>query len=212
MDIDEIKKEILSKSNFKELDAAHKKYLGKNGSLNVELKALKDLPPDERKAKAPELQRLKREIDAAVVERAGYLKRKEIESSLESEIIDITAPGVKIEMGHIHPLTKVQDRMNEIFTSLGFEIVEGPEVETEWYNFDALNIPEDHPARDMWDTFWLASDASHDIQFHQLEGLMVDKNITVANFKAVIGEFLKGLFAGKVQTRLRPAYFPFVEP
>ncbi|OGZ59130.1 MAG: phenylalanine--tRNA ligase subunit alpha [Candidatus Spechtbacteria bacterium RIFCSPHIGHO2_02_FULL_43_15b] len=259
MDIGEIKKEILSKSNLKELDAAHKKYLGKNGSLNVELKALKDLPPDERKAKAPELQRLKREIDAAVVERAGYLKRKEIESSLESEIIDITAPGVKIEMGHIHPLTKVQDRMNEIFTSLGFEIVEGPEVETEWYNFDALNIPEDHPARDMWDTFWLApenresetknqnlllrthtspvqirymethhsplriitsgrvfrheaSDASHDIQFHQLEGLMVDKNITVANFKAVIGEFLKGLFAGKVQTRLRPAYFPFVEP
>ena len=155
MDIDEIKKEILSKSNLKELDAAHKKYLGKNGSLNVELKALKDLPPDERKAKAPELQRLKREIDAAVVERAGYLKRKEIESSLESEIIDITAPGVKIEMGHIHPLTKVQDRMNEIFTSLGFEIVEGPEVETEWYNFDALNIPAGHPARDMWDTFWL---------------------------------------------------------
>jgi phenylalanyl-tRNA synthetase alpha chain len=162
----------------------------------------------------------------------------------------VTAPGKKAERGHLHPLTQIQNKVNEIFSSLGFEIVEGPEVETEWYNFDALNIPRDHPARDMWDTFWLkdsekllrthtspvqirymekhqppfrvvvpgrtfrheASDASHDMQFYQLEGLMVDKEISVANFKAVINEFLSQLFGGKAKIRLRPSYFPFVEP
>lgn len=159
----------------------------------------------------------------------------------------------KVVRGHLHPLTQIQQKVNDIFTSLGFEIVEGPEVETEWYNFDALNIPADHPARDLWDTFWLkepensklllrthtspvqirymethqppfriivpgrvfrheASDASHDIQFYQLEGLMVDKEISVANFKAIMNEFFKKLFGESVRTRLRPSFFPFVEP
>jgi phenylalanyl-tRNA synthetase alpha chain len=165
-------------------------------------------------------------------------------------------------MGHLHPLTLVQREVLEIFQSMGFSVVLGPEIETEWYNFDALNIPKDHPARDMWDTFWLrqndlksqksnlkserlllrthtspvqvrymekrnpplrivvpgrvfrheATDVSHEIQFYQLEGLMVDENVSAANFRAIIEEFLKRFFKQNIEIRLRPSYFPFTEP
>ncbi len=167
----------------------------------------------------------------------------------EQRKLDVTAPGKKIEHGHLHPLTQVQNKAVEIFSSMGFEIAEGPEVETEYYNFDALNIPAEHPARDLWDTFWLkdgnllrthtspvqiryiethqppiriiapgkvfryeATDASHEIQFYQLEGLMVDKNITLANLKAVMEIFFQKFFSKNIEVRLRPSYFPFVEP
>ena len=164
--------------------------------------------------------------------------------------IDITIPGTKVGIGHLHPLTIMEDRIKEIFAELNFSIVEGPEVETEHYNFDALNIPAGHPARDMWDTFWLKSDkkllrthtspmqirymetheppfqiivpgrvfrfeaidASHQINFHQVEGLMVGPNVSLANLKYVISEFFKKLFNGGVAMRFRPSYFPFVEP
>ncbi len=187
--------------------------------------------------------------------------------------VDVSAPGKKHERGHLHPLTHVQREAVEIFSSMGFEVAEGPEIETEYYNFDALNIPEDHPARDLWDTFWIkqrtdyrlpaieqktasgksqsvnlllrthtspvqvrymenppaggppiriiapgkvfryeATDASHEIQFYQLEGLMVDKNITIANLKAVMEIFFKKFFSKDIEVRLRPSYFPFVEP
>lgn len=253
----EVKKEINSASNLRELEQIYKKYLGRKGSITFSLRNLKDLSVRERRKDGPKLQELKGEIESTVTKKAEELKHAEIEAGLKSEWIDVTAPGVKFERGHLHPLTKIQEKINEIFTSLGFEIVEGPEVETEWYNFDALNIPADHPARDMWDTFWLkepksevkserlllrthtspvqvrymethqppfriiapgrvfrheASDASHDIQFYQLEGLMVDKDISVANFKAVISEFLRKLFGENVKTRLRPSFFPFTEP
>ncbi|MFA4890691.1 MAG: phenylalanine--tRNA ligase subunit alpha [Candidatus Paceibacterota bacterium] len=184
--------------------------------------------------------------------------------------IDVTAPGKRPERGHLHPLTLVQNKAIEIFSSMGFEVAEGPEVETEYYNFDALNIPKNHPARDMWDTFWLkqsadsrlfarpnlprksglgqnlllrthaspvqirymeanqppfriiapgrtfryeATDATHEAQFYQLEGLMIGKNITLANLKAVMEVFFQRFFGGKnIKVRLRPGYFPFVEP
>jgi phenylalanyl-tRNA synthetase alpha chain len=183
---------------------------------------------------------------------------------LQKEWLDITRPGVRPEKGHLHPLTKMTREMIDIFSQLGFEIVEGPEVETEYYNFDALNIPDYHPAREMWDTFWLsggyrmgevnkkqtrhdrlllrthtspvqvrymethnppfriivpgrvyryeATDASHDVQFHQLECLMVDKNASLASLKAIIHEFFSRLFTKRVTIRLRPSYFPFTEP
>ncbi|MBU4353305.1 phenylalanine--tRNA ligase subunit alpha [Patescibacteria group bacterium] len=185
---------------------------------------------------------------------------------MNKQWIDVTAPGKKVEHGHLHPLTQVQNKAIEIFSSMGFEIAEGPEVETEYYNFDALNIPAEHPARDLWDTFWLrqksqifhpakrgknlksqnlllrthtspvqvryiethqppiriiapgkvfryeATDASHEIQFYQLEGLMVDKNITLANLKAVMEIFFQIFFSKNIEVRLRPSYFPFVEP
>ncbi|NOY35438.1 MAG: phenylalanine--tRNA ligase subunit alpha [bacterium] len=170
--------------------------------------------------------------------------------------LDVTAPGKKIELGHLHPLTQAQKKATDIFSSMGFEIAEGPELETEYYNFDALNIPKNHPARDMWDTFWLknpksktgnalmrthtssvqirymeqnkppfriiapgrvfryeATDATHEIQFYQLEALMVGKDINFANLKAVIETFFRKFFNSKdIEVRLRPSFFPFVEP
>ncbi len=250
MENETIKNEIELARDLKELDRIYRKYLGKKGEVTFALRELSKLPENERKQKAPELQALKKTVESEVTKRAEILKHKAQEEGLAAEWLDVSAPGKKAERGHLHPLTLIQNKVNEIFTSLGFEIVEGPEVETEWYNFDALNIPKDHPARDMWDTFWLkseklllrthtspvqvrymeknqppfriiapgrvfrheASDSSHDIQFYQLEGLMVDKEISVANFKTVIDEFLKGLFGEKVRIRLRPSYFPFVEP
>lgn len=248
-----IQGKIDSAKDMKELDAIYRNYLGRKGEITLALRGMSNFSPQERKQRAPELQTLKREIDAAIVKRAHELKHKAIEEDLKAEWLDVSAPGKKIERGHLHPLTLLQNKVNDIFTSLGFEIVEGPEVETELYNFDALNIPKDHPSRDLWDTFWLkepknqglllrthtspvqirymerhnpplriiapgrvfrheASDASHDIQFYQLEGLMVDKEISVANFKAVISEFFKALFGNRANIRLRPSYFPFVEP
>ena len=162
---------------------------------------------------------------------------------------DITVPGERIIGGHLHPLTLVRRKIEEIFQAMGFSIVEGPEVETEWYNFDALNIPKDHPARDVWDTFYLkkggllrthtspvqvrymqthqppfriivpgrifrheATDASHEINFYQVEGLMVGKEISASNFKAIIQEFLSRFFDKRIAIRLRPSFFPFTEP
>jgi phenylalanyl-tRNA synthetase alpha chain len=168
---------------------------------------------------------------------------------IKQENFDITIPGKKQSMGHLHPLTLVRRQVEEIFQQLGFSVVEGPEIETEWYNFDALNIPKDHPARDMWDTFWLknglllrthtspvqirymekhqppfriiapgrvfrheATDASHDVQFYHMEGLMVGKDISMANFKAIAKEFFSQFFNKEVKIRMRPGYFPFTEP
>ncbi|MEW5908106.1 MAG: phenylalanine--tRNA ligase subunit alpha [Patescibacteria group bacterium] len=169
---------------------------------------------------------------------------------MKKKWIDVTAPGKRIERGHLHPLTLVQKKATDIFTSMGFEIAEGPEMETEYYNFDALNIPKEHPARDLMDTFWTrdkrlmrahtspvqirymethqppfriivpgrvfryeATDATHEIQFYQLEGLMVGKNITLVNLKAVMEVFFREFFGNKdIKIRLRPSYFPFVEP
>ncbi|MBU1290087.1 phenylalanine--tRNA ligase subunit alpha, partial [Patescibacteria group bacterium] len=164
--------------------------------------------------------------------------------------IDVTAPGAKVPDGHLHPITLVQRQIEEIFQSMGFTVAEGPEVESEHYNFDALNVPKDHPARDIQDTFWLkdfdlllrthtsniqarymeknnpplriiapgrcfrheATDASHDVQFNQVEGLMIGQDVSVADFKGVMEEFLKRFFSQDIEMRLRPGYFPFVEP
>lgn len=170
----------------------------------------------------------------------------------KSSFLDVTAPGKKMERGHLHPLTQAMDKAGDIFQSMGFEIVDGPELETEYYNFDALNIPKDHPARAMQDTFWLkgkdklllrthtspvqirhmehnnppfriiapgkvfrneATDATHETQFYQIEGLMVDKKTNLANLKAVIKIFLRRFFGDEnIDIRFRASYFPFVEP
>lgn len=194
------------------------------------------------------------------------MKKGKIEPK-KADFFDITAPGKKPVSGRLHPLTQTRQEVEEIFQSMGFSVAEGPEIETEWYNFDALNIPKDHPARDQWDTFWIksqipnskskinskfksqnsklllrthtspvqirymeshkpplriiapgtvyrheATDASHEFQLSQVEGLMVDKNISVPNFKAVVGEFFKRFFKKPVKIRLRPDFFPFTEP
>jgi phenylalanyl-tRNA synthetase alpha chain len=249
--------EIESALDKSELDKSRVKYLGrKNGEITILLKSLPDLPLKERRESGPLVQRLKKEIEEAI-----DFKEKELLSAVDQETDDLTLPGRRIKVGHLHPLTRTEDEVKRIFSSLNFSVIEGPEIETEYYNFDALNIPENHPAREMWDTFWLkptrnqrlaannsrkllrthtspvqvrymethqppfqiivpgrvfryeATDASHEINFYQVEGLMVGKDVSLANFKFIIEEFLKKFFAGKkIEFRYRPSYFPFVEP
>lgn len=176
--------------------------------------------------------------------------QKKLQINTKSDLFDPTIPGEKHKVGHLHPLTLVRRQIEKIFQEMGFSIALGPEIETEWYNFDALNIPKDHPARDMWDTFWLkgnknllrthtspvqirymeknkppikiiapgrifrheATDASHEINFYQVEGLYIDKEISASNFKAIIEEFFSIFFGKVVEARLRPSFFPFTEP
>ena len=240
------------------------RYLGRKGALTAILRSLKDLSPEDRRQMGARANKLQQDMSALFDERAGAFQKTLRESVLQKEWIDVTRPGVRQEKGHLHPITKMTREMIGIFSAMGFETVDGPEVETEYYNFDALNVPAFHPAREMWDTFWLkdgqrlagakskrgrhdrlllrthtspvqirymethnpplriivpgrvyryeATDASHDIQFHQIEGLMIDDKISIANFKAIIQEFFSRLFVKRVTIRLRPSYFPFTEP
>ncbi len=250
MDIKKIKieaqKEVKKAEGLKDLDQVYKKYLGKKGELTQILKSLKKVPKNERKKRGKLANQLKKELNFLI---EGKKKKFQVLGSDFQEKLDITIPGKKLRVGHLHPLTLTKRKIEEIFQGMGFSIVEGPEIETEWYNFDALNIPVDHPARDLWDTFYLknglllrthtspvqirymeknnpplriiipgrvfrheATDASHDFEFWHIEGLMVGKNISVANFKAVIKKFSQEFFRKDIKLRLRPSYFPFVEP
>ncbi len=241
-------KEIDSAGNAELLNEVLKKYLGKKGELTLVLRSLVKLSKDERKKIGSEANELKVFLKQKI-EKELEKMRLTGSSVNESEWIDITIPGKKPFSGHLHPLTLTKRKAEEIFQSMGFSVIEGPEMENEWYNFDALNIPKDHPARDVWDTFYLknklllrthtspvqvryleknnpplriivpgnvfrheATDASHEFQLFQVEGLMVDKNISVANLKAVVGEFFRRFFERDVKFRLRPDYFPFTEP
>ncbi len=241
--------EIRKTGDLKELNEIFKKYLDKKGELNQILRSLKELPKTKRVKVGKNANWLKKFLRTKFNEKAKEIKEKTKKEVEEKEWIDISVPGKKPELGHLHPLTQVKRKVEEIFQSMGFTIAEGPQLESEWYNFDALNIPKDHPARDIWDTFYVkngfllrthtspvqirymeenqpplkiivpgrvfrheATDASHEINFYQIEGLMVDNNISVANFKAVIQEFFKQFFKKSVEVRLRPSYFPFTEP
>ena len=262
-DVEKLKKEafdaIKSASSGKNLEEIRIKFLGRaSGKLTAILRSLKDLSMEDRRKIGPAANALRDEIEKALKQKLDSLQNTsyKLQTSL-----DLTMPGKKISVGHLHPLTIVEKEIREIFKSMNFSVVEGPEVETDYYNFDALNIPKDHPARDMWDTFWLrqnelkvkskkskgrlllrthtspvqirymeqhkppfqiivpgrvfryeATDASHETNFYQVEGLMVGKNITLANFKFVIQEFFQRLFKKNLEIRLRPSYFPFVEP
>jgi len=258
MNLEEIKKtapiEIQNASGLNQLENIRIKYLGRRGSLTEILKSLKNLALNQKKKIGPKANSLRESLEKLIQEKKQLLNQVN-----KFPPIDITAPGKKKEIGHLHPLTQLEEQIEDIFASLGFSIAEGPEIEDEFHNFDALNMPADHPARDMWDTLWLkpqtqnlklkfqnlllrthtspvqirymeknqppiriiapgrvfryeASDASHEIEFHQLEGLMVDKNISFANFKSVVSSFLKRLFSKNVEVRFRLSYFPFVEP
>lgn len=262
MNLEEIKKSAIPEINachdISELEKIRVKYLGRNGLLTEILKSLKDLDLKMRKKIGPPAQELRQQIEGALQN-----KKREISEAMQFSAIDITIPGKKKEIGHLHPISKIEEEVEIIFASMGFNIAESPEIENEFYNFNALNIPADHPARDMWNTLWLspenqksirqqnkkneklllrthtspvqihymethqppirviapgrafryeASDASHEFQFYQLEGLMVDKNINFANFKSVASAFLRRIFNKNIEVRFRLDYFPFVEP
>lgn len=242
-------KDIDLAKDLKELNEIFKKYLGKKGQLTQVLRSLEKLPKAKRVKIGQEANQFKNFFKIKFDQKAQEIKEKVRKEVEEKEWIDITAPGKKPALGHLHPLTQVKRKTEEIFQAMGFSVVEGPEVETEWYNFDALNIPKDHPARDLWDTFYLknglllrthttpvdirnmeknqpplriiipgrifrheATDASHETNFYQVDGLMVGKDISVANFKATIQEFFQRFFEKPVEIRTRPGYFPFTEP
>ncbi|OHB22258.1 MAG: phenylalanine--tRNA ligase subunit alpha [Parcubacteria group bacterium RIFCSPLOWO2_01_FULL_48_18] len=264
MNLEEIKQcapgEIKACKDAKALEAIRVKYLGRKGELTAALRTLKDLSQPKRRSVGQRANKLKNELELLL---EGRLREFARESSQYKETIDITAPGKRVRLGHLHPLTKIGREAKQIFSSMGFAVMDGPEIETEYYNFDALNIPPNHPARDLWDTFWLrqnetknqrpktknterlllrthtspvqirymetheppfqiivpgrvfryeATDASHEINFYQIEGLMVSKTVSLANFKYVVESFFKQLFNRAVNIRLRPSYFPFVEP
>ncbi len=245
----QIKKAIDSAKDLKELNDIFKRYLGKRGELTQILRSLEKLPKAKRVKIGKEANELKNFLRIKCDQKVQEIKEKIKKETAKIEWIDITRPGKKPVLGHLHPLSQVKSKTEEIFQLMGFSVVEGPEIETEWYNFDALNIPKDHPARDLWDTFYLknglllrthtspvqirymkknnpplriivpgrvfrheATDASHEINFYQIEGLMVDKKVTVANFKAIIQEFFQKFFEKPIKIRLRPGFFPFTEP
>lgn len=242
----QVKEEIERAKEIKDLDEIFKKYLGKKGELSQVFRSLRHLNEKERAEVGKEANRIRRFIEEKIKEKTSSLVKA---SKGKKEWFDVTVPAKKPLLGHLHPLTLIKREIEKIFETMGFEVVEGPLVETEWYNFDALNIPKDHPARDVWDTFWLknglllrthtspvqirymekhqppfkiiapgrvfrheATDASHEFDFWQVEGLMVDEDVTVSNFKGIISGFLEKFFNQKIKTRLRPSYFPFTEP
>lgn len=238
--------ELAKAKDSKQVEAVRVKYLGRKGELTAVLRSLKDLSAAQKKTIGTKANTLRDKLQEAI-------DRKNLEFEEESlPSIDITRPGEKKEKGHLHPLTIIERDVRKIFLSMNFSVVEGPELETEFYNFDALNIPDWHPAREDMDTFWIkgekglvmrthtspmqvkymethqppfqiivpgrvfryeATDASHEVNFHQFEGLMVGKDVSLANFKYVITKFFEQFFKGQeIEFRFRPSYFPFVEP
>lgn len=241
-------KEIDKARDLNSLERIFRQYLGRKGELTQILRSLKDLSAKERATQGKLANQVKQELDNLFENKK--LKFAKDLPRRQTNWIDVTAPGVSLPQGHLHPITLVQRQIEEIFQSMGFTVANGPEVETEYYNFDALNVPKNHPARDVWDTFWLkdldlllrthtspmqarymeknnpplriivpgrcyrheATDASHDMMFHQVEGLMIDKNISLVNLKGVLEEFMKQFYGPKIKLRWQPSYFPFVEP
>ena len=246
--LENAKLDISASNSLKELNEVKVKYQGKNGEVTKLMQGMRDIPKEDRPAFGKMVNDLRTAIDEVYAERETELKNAEIKLTFEKEAIDITLPSKKRETGTLHPLTLVKNELIDAFTSMGFEIFEGPEIEEDYYNFKMLNIPEDHPARDMQDTFYINDnillrtqtsagqvrvmldkkppikilspgkvyrsddDASHSPMFHQMEGLVVDKNITLCDLKGTLDEFCKMMFGKDAKTRLRPSYFPFTEP
>lgn len=224
------------------------KYMGKNGALTELMKGMKDLSKKDRPKFGKLVNDVRGEIEAAFTEKEAALKEKELQETFVKEAVDITLPAKTGKAGTLNPITLVKNELIDAFTGMGFEVFEGPEIEEDYYNFEMLNIPKDHPARDMQDTFYVNDnillrtqtssgqvrvmldkkppikilspgkvyrsddDASHSPMFHQMEGLVVDKGITLCDLKGTLDEFVKIMFGKDTKTRLRPSYFPFTEP
>lgn len=245
-------------SDLKTLEEIRIWLFGRKGEFGLFFEALAGFENDVKAQLGKMLNSLRDELAEVLENKIKEFEESELARRLREEKIDITAPGFKRRFGHLHPLTKVLERVENIFQSFGFEVIDGPEIEAEYYNFDALNIPPSHPARDLQDTFWIkqksytdskdhfllrthtspmqvrfleahnpplriivpgrvfryeATDASHDIQFHQVEGLMVGHDVSLANLIGVLEDFFKKFFGTKdLSMRIRPGYFPFVEP
>ena len=256
-DLDQMQTDMLAAidaaSGLDALDAVRVQALGKTGAITTLLKSLGSMTPEERQVKGPAIHGLREAITAGIATRKAALERADLDTRLARETLDMTLPAEPALTGSIHPVSQVMDELAEIFADLGFAVATGPEIEDDWHNFSALNIPETHPARAMHDTFYLAgeherpmvlrthtspvqirtmmtqvppiriiapgrtyrsdSDATHTPMFHQVEGLVIDKGITLGHLKWTLETFLKAFFErDDVVLRLRPSYFPFTEP
>ncbi|HVT32319.1 MAG TPA: phenylalanine--tRNA ligase subunit alpha [Rhodanobacteraceae bacterium] len=245
--------DIAAAESLESLDALRVALLGKNGAITAALKSLGALAPDERKARGAEVNRVKEQIADAIAVRKLTLEKAALDKRLASERIDITLPGRRAERGGLHPITRTLDRMTEIFARLGYDLADGPEIEDDFHNFEALNFPPHHPARAMHDTFYFEpdksgiarllrthtspvqiraatgkkppirliaagkvyrsdSDQTHSPMFHQVEGLLIAEDVSFADLKGTLAEFVRAFFERDFEMRFRPSYFPFVEP
>jgi phenylalanyl-tRNA synthetase alpha chain len=232
-----------------ELELVRVDVLGRKGTLAQISKEMGKVAPEERAAAGKLLNSTKQEIETALETKASQFADSALRTRLDAEWVDLTLPAPGVRPGSLHPVTQIQAEIEDLFVSMGFTVLDGPEAESEYYNFDALNIPADHPARDMQDTFWLTDgnllrthtspvqvrgmerlgpplrmiapgrvfrnesvDASHEHTFYQLEGMMVDREVSVANLIYFMKTLLTAIFHREVTVRLRPGFFPFVEP
>lgn len=243
------KEEIQNTKLSQELDAVRVRYLGKKGELTAILRSMGSIPAEERPIIGQLVNEVRADLEKAISSHTKVLEKAALEAKLKKEAVDVTIPGKEISIGKKHPLSIVLDEVKEIFMGMGFSIADGPEVELDHYNFEALNIPKDHPARDTQDTFYISDnivlrtqtsgmqvrymekikppirmiapgrvfrndtvDATHSPIFHQIEGLVVDKNIKMSDLKGILQMFAKKLYGEDTVVRFRPHHFPFTEP
>ena len=250
-----IKEEALAKiaecTSLKDLNDIRVLYLGKKGPMQAAMKSMKDMAPEERASFGQVSNKVKQDLTAAIEDKKVALEEAEMNAKLQSENIDITLPSTALPLGSLHPLSVVKNDLEELFMGMGYTVAEGPEVESDHFNFELMNLPKGHPARDMQDTFYIDEntlmrthtspvqahvmlaaegkgpikvicpgktyrrdddDATHSHQFMQCEGLVIDKNVTMADLKGTLEAFAKKMFGEKRKIRLRPSYFPFTEP
>jgi phenylalanyl-tRNA synthetase alpha chain len=252
--ISKIQKEALENveksKDLKELNDIRVKYLGKKGELTLLLRQMGNLSAEERPIMGAAVNTAKQEVEDKIQEKEEILRKLELAQKLENEDIDITLPSQKIKRGSKHPLNRIIEEVEDLFVSMGYDVVSGPELETDEYCFERLNLPKGHPARDMQDSFYITpdyllrtqtsavqartmmaneektpirvivpgktfrreDDATHSHQFNQVEGLVVDKNISLADLKGTLEVFMKKMLGQNTELRFRPSYFPFTEP
>ncbi len=242
--------EVTSAKNLDELNDIRVRYLGKKGNLTGVLRGMGSLQPTERPRIGQIANEVRDKIEFQLNNRIAAIKEHLKKQQLDADKLDITMPGSAFEVGRLHPITLVTRQIEDVFLGLGFSIAQGPEVESDYYNFEALNLPKDHPARDMQDTFFISpevllrthtspvqvrtmekaapsvpikiiapgkvyrrdDDATHSPMFHQIEGLAIDRRITMSDLRGVLQIFAEEIFGAETKTRFRPSYFPFTEP
>jgi len=246
--LSEAQAKIEAAGDLRALDEVRVAYLGKTGAITEQLKQLGKLPKEERSQAGQAINKAKQVVQQSIEARKTALEQEALNARLASETIDVTLPGRNSSSGGLHPVTRTIERIEKLFANAGFSVAEGPEIEDDYHNFEALNIPAHHPARAMHDTFYFDehmllrthtspvqirvmenaepplkviapgrvyrcdSDLTHTPMFHQVEGFLVDENVTFADLKGIIHDFLQGFFEKDLKVRFRPSYFPFTEP
>lgn len=244
--------DIDSADSVKEIEAIRVSYLGKKGEITSILKGMKDVSPQQRPVIGKKANEVRDELTAVLTQKKERLEKEALQKQLEAETIDVTLPGRQVKKGQTHVLTQIMEDIEDLFLGMGYQTIEGNEVESDYYNFERVNLPQNHPARDMQDTFYITpdvlmrthtspiqartlenhdfskgplkmispgkvyrrdtDDATHSHQFHQIEGMVIDENITMADLKGTLELLAKKMFGEEREIRLRPSYFPFTEP